>query len=94
MKTNKPKQTKADLRRKVAELESQLACSYHFASMELHKASNLMGSGVVITLTALGGKQLIVPVTIRDGLSHETITALRADIVRSWESATELKPKG
>lgn len=86
--------SKAELRRKVSELESQLAMSYHFADAELHKAGALMGSGCVITLTALGGRELIKPVMILDGLSPATIAALRADIVRSWERATELKPKG
>ena len=91
----KPKpQTKADLARRVIELEAQLASTYHFASQNLHKAgSPLMGSGVLVTLTALGGRELICPVVIRDGLSDATIAALRADMVRSFELATAFKPK-
>lgn len=95
MKVAKPKgPSKAALARKVLELESQLACAYHFAAATLHKAGDgLMGSGVLVQLTALGGAELIRPVVIRDGLSAETLAALRADILRSYEGAIELKPK-
>ncbi|WOF44332.1 hypothetical protein KNJ79_05215 [Sphingopyxis indica] len=84
--------TKAELTRKLKEMEAQLASSYHFASATLEKAGNLAASAVVVELTALGGRQLINPVAIRGGLSPETITALRKDIARSWDETTELKP--
>ncbi|UTC29802.1 hypothetical protein BAJUN_01720 [Bajunvirus bajun] len=94
-KPAKPRKlTRAELARKVLELEGQLASSYHFATLELHKAGdNLMASGVLISLTALGGREIIKPVVIRDGLSAATIAALRADMVRSYELATSFKPK-
>src|SRR5690554_1290381 len=89
----KPKpQTKADLRRKVKELEAQLASSYHFASATLDKAGGLLGSAVVVELTALGGLKLIPPIAIRSGLSPDTIAALRKDIARSYDEAVEFKP--
>lgn len=96
MKSRNPAKapTKADLRRKVMELEAQLASTYHFADATLDKATNLMGSGVLLQLTALGGKELINPVVIRDGLSPETVAAIRKDIARSYEIATMFKPKG
>lgn len=92
----KPKVTKADLQRKVAELEAQLAHTYHFADVELDKAglAKMTGSGVVLSLTALGGREIISPVCIRDGLSDETIDAIRNDIKRSWNLTVQLKPKG
>ncbi|MRN79440.1 hypothetical protein [Brucella sp. 10RB9210] len=93
-KTKKAKQTKADLRRKIAELEAQLVHTYHFADAELHKAGNLVGSGVVLRLTALGGREIINPTLIREGLSPDTIAAIRADLLRSYEVATVFKPKG
>lgn len=96
MKTPKTKgPNKAALARKVTELEGQLASSYHFADANLHKAGDaLMASGVLVTLTALGGREIINPIVIRDGLSPATIAALRADIERSFALATAFKPKG
>jgi hypothetical protein len=37
---------------------------------------------------------LICPVVIRDGLSADTIEALRRDFARSYAGATAFKPKG
>ena len=95
--TKKPSKAKAEntiLRRKVAELEAQLASSYHFASMTLSDAADKMqGGAVILRLTALGGKELITPVAIKNGLSQESVAALRADIARSWDYALELAPK-
>lgn len=94
-KPPKPKKpTRAALQRKIMELEAQMASVYHFADAELHKAQSLMGSGVLIQMHALGGRELIKPVVIRDGLSPETIAALRNDLIRSYELATLFKPKG
>ncbi len=95
MKSTKQKgPTKTELARKAKELEAQLAFSYHAASTTLHKARDLMASGVMVELTALGCRQLIVPVVIRDGLSQDTIEALQRDIARSFGIATAQKPKG
>jgi hypothetical protein len=93
-KPKKSKPTKADLRREVMELKAQLASTYHFADATLNKAGALMGSGVLVQLTALGGRELTVPFVIRDGFSAETIAALRADINRSYDLATLYKPSG
>lgn len=94
-KVRPPKPSKSDLKRKVKELTGQLASTYHFADAALDKAGpDLFGSGVLLQLHALGGTKLIEPVVIRDGLSAETIAALRKDIERSYKLATMLKPKG
>lgn len=95
MKPKKPKVTKAELQRKILELEAGYASTYHFADATIGKAStdHLMASGVVLQLTTLGGRQIINPVLIKDGLSPETIAAIRKDIVRSYELATMFKPK-
>lgn len=92
-KSKKSKVSRADLNRKIKELESQLAFNYAHASMKIHKASDLMASGVILELTALGGNKIIEPVMIVDGLSKETVESLKKDIVRSWKRATEQKPK-
>jgi len=52
----------------------------------------MMASGVVLQLTALGGRELIPPVVIRDGLWPETIAALQEDLRRSFEIATMVNP--
>lgn len=96
MKTKQNKaQLIATLERKLVEALAGQAHLYHFSERELGKANvkQLMGSGVVITLTVLGGRELISPTLIRDGLSDELIAALRADFVRSYDLATLFKPK-
>ena len=96
----KTKQTKsqqiAELERKLNEALAGQAHVYHFASASIDKAStdHLLTSGVIITLTVLGGREIFNPVLIRDGLSKETIAALKADFVRSYENAIAFKPRG
>lgn len=83
------------LERKLMETQAQLIHVLHFSCADLNKASmdKMHGSGVIITLTALGGRQLIEPTLITNGLSDTTIQALKADMVRSFEYKTEFKPK-
>jgi len=83
------KKTRAQLQRQILELESQLAHRYAFAAAELHKASTgaRMASGVLLQLSAVGGKEIINPVMIKDGLSDATIAAIRADLKRSYDLA-------
>lgn len=96
MKTNKPaKKTRAQLERQILELESQLSHRYGFAVGEIDKASTtrMMGSGVLLQLSAIGGKDIINPVMIKDGLSPETIDAIKGDLIRSHELANLFAPK-
>lgn len=94
------KQTKtqriAELERKLRESNAAQVHNYHFADQGLAKASaqNFMGSGIVITLTALGGREVIPATLLLDGLSAELIAALRQEIQRSYKRATLLKPSG
>lgn len=92
--TKKDRPTRAQLRHRAKELEAQLPHSLYYASVYLPKAQNLMASGVMIELTALGGKRLGTPFVIKDGLSKETVEALLRDIQRSWEISHLHKPKG
>lgn len=88
------RKTKADLEREVMELKAQMASAYHFATATLDKAGdNLMASGALLRINALGGREIIPPVLIRDGLSKASIDALRADMIRSYDLATMFKPK-
>ena len=93
------KQTKsqriAELERKLVEVQAQHAYIYKVAVEGIKKAGTdrLMASGVVLTLTALGGREVCPPVLIRDGLSEDTIRALVGDMIRSFDLATLHKPK-
>lgn len=86
----------AELERKLFESEAAQIHTYHFASVQLDKlvTDKMMGSGVIMTLTTLGGRLKIGPVMIKNGLSKETIEAIKADLVRSYNYAIELKPVG
>lgn len=86
----------AKLQRELLEALAGQVHVYHFADAALDKATtkHLMGSGVVVTMTVLGGRELFKPVMIRDGLSDDLVAALRKDLVRSYELATMYKPKG
>lgn len=91
----KKAKTRSELEREIKELKGQLANSYYLASNAVERASanHLMASGAVLTITALGGREIIDSVVIRDGLSKETIAAIKADLKRSYDLATLHKPK-
>ena len=83
------------LRRKVLELEAGVLSALHFANQSIDKASTkyMMASGVLIQMTALGGREIINPIIIRDGLSDETIAALKKDFKRSADLITMFEIK-
>lgn len=85
-----------ELENKLRSAEAYQVHKLHFASYALDKVSTdrMGGSGVIISITSLGGKPIVDPTVISDGLSPETIAALQADMRRSFEERTELKPKG
>lgn len=96
MATTKPaKKTRQQLERQILELESQLAHVYAFAMTEIDRAStkHRMASGVLLQLSGVGGKDIINPVMIKDGLSDATIAAIKADLARSYDLAVMFKPK-
>lgn len=94
MALSKRRDTRATLRRKIKELEAQLSATLHFADIGIQSADmkRTMGSAVIISMHYLGGKEVCPTFAIRDGLSSETIAAIRADIRRSYELATMFKP--
>lgn len=96
MKTKPVKLTRQQLERKLLEAESMAPFRYGFAHKDIGKASTdyLMASGVLLQLTVLGGREIISPVVIRDGLSADTIECLKRDIKRSSDQACELRVKG
>lgn len=85
-----------ELENKLRSAEAYQVHKLHFASYALDKISTdkMGGSGVIISITTLNGKPIVDPTVISDGLSPETIAALQADMRRSFEERTELRPKG
>ncbi len=83
----------ADLRRKLRDSEAHQVHRYHFASeeVEIFSMDNFLGSSVIIEITG-PGRLSMGPVAIRNGLSPETIKAIKADLKRSFDYATEFKP--
>lgn len=81
------KLTYAQLARQNAELIAGLNAVHVSALGSLKKASTSVrtASGVMVQLTAVGGAEIISPVMVRDGLSDDTLEALRRDITRSLE---------
>lgn len=95
MKPEKRAQLESELataQRRVAELKAQLASTLGAAFDAVPKAAECHGSAVILTLTALGGRELIPPVAIRDGLSQKTVAAIQDDLRRSFERATLVSP--
>ena len=95
MKPTKRAQLEAELakeRRKVYELKAQMASVLGTAFDDLPKAADAHGSAVIVTVTRLGGADVIPPVAIRDGLSRKTVEALQEDVCRSFELATMVNP--
>ncbi len=88
------RKTRAELERKLVEMEAQLASTYHFSGHYLSEftTDKMTGSGVLIQMSSLGGRIEMNPVVIRDGLSNETIEALKKDMRRSFELATMYRP--
>jgi hypothetical protein len=96
MKGDKSKALKAEiaaLERKLFEAKAQYAATLGVAFDALPKAATeYHASGVILEISAIGGKAIIPPVMIRDGLSNATVKALQADIARSFELATLVNP--
>lgn len=83
-----------DLERENMELRAQMPHASVAACRDLEKAGAvLMASAAIITITALGGRVIVGPVAIRDGLSSASITALRGDISRSHAAIVAAQPK-
>lgn len=79
--------------RRVYELRAQLASTLGAAFDALPKAAEAFhGSAVIVTITAIGGREVVAPVAIRDGLSRASVAALQADCARSFELATLVNP--
>ncbi len=83
----------AMLERKLFEARAQYASTIGAAFDALPKAaSDYHASGVILEISAIGGKSIIPAVMIRDGLSQATVAAIQSDLRRSFELATLVNP--
>lgn len=82
----------AALERKLFEAKAQYASTLGAAFDAIPKAAEFMGSGVVLEISAIGGKSIIPAVMIRDGLSQATVKAIQNDLRRSFELTTLVNP--
>lgn len=79
---------------KVDQYKASLIHTYHFAGGELLKCGKdrLLGSGLIVEIKDLNGKQRVMPFMVKDGLSSTTINSLLDDMQASFDSAIEFKP--
>lgn len=76
-----------ELKNRVVILESQMLSSSFFAYQQLNGLSGkYKGSGIILELKDLKGKSIVNPVLISDGLSEESIIALKSDLVSTNNS--------
>ena len=92
MKTKR--KTREELEFEIIALKAQLASTYHFASKQAGDANTkrYMGSAIIVAMKSLSGKEIVMPVAVRDGLSDEFIAAFKKEMARSHEIATLFKP--
>lgn len=78
----------------VDQYKASLIHTYHFAGNELLKCGRdrLLGSGLIVEIKNLDGKQRVMPFMIKGGLSVATINSLLDDMQSTFDSAIEFKP--
>lgn len=91
----------AELQNKISELQGKLFASeasqlhnLHFASADIQRVCNskMQGSGIILSIKALNGNDIVKPTMIVNGLSRETILAIKADLTKAYEYTIALKP--
>jgi hypothetical protein len=77
------KPTYTELARKLRELQAQQPSTLRAAHKGLQNVDRLHGGACIVTITALGGRDVVEPFAIYDGFSQSTIDAMKADIQRT-----------
>lgn len=89
------------MQNKINELQADLFASeasqlhnLHFASADIQKASDskMKGSGIILSIKALNGADIVKPTMIVNGLSQETILSIKADLRKAYDYTIALKP--
>lgn len=83
-----------ELQNKLFVSEASQLHSLHFASADIQKASKskMQGSGVILSIKTLNGADIVKPTMIVNGLSQETILAIKADLLEAYDYTVALKP--
>lgn len=93
----KQKETKKQLKRKLQILESDnfYALAKAYENIDRCNTNNFMASGVTITIKNINKDNPIIceEFCILDGLSDETIEAIKKDIKRSYDLKMSYIPK-
>ena len=78
------KETLQQLKRKVLELEAQTVLNLTNASENISKAGEpLFASACIVQISALGSREILPAFCIYDGLSSDTIEAIKRDIIKT-----------
>jgi hypothetical protein len=81
-----PKKTNAQLQRQIIELQAQMRHSHVSALSEINKCGDsLFSSAAVLQITGLGGRVILGPISIANGLSENTIQCIKDDIKLSMQ---------
>jgi hypothetical protein len=76
--------TRKDLERRILELEAQSALTLKSSIKVIDKAGEPMfASACIVHITALGGREILPPFAVYDGLSKDTIDRLKTDLQRT-----------
>lgn len=90
------KALKAQLKEKALlnQYQASSIMNYHIASINLLKLgrAHLLGSGLILSIHHLNGKEAIEPVCIKDGMSSKSINSLLDDIQYSFDLAVSFTP--
>lgn len=74
----------SELKRRIYEHDALYVTRLKNAHNDISKAgSALMASACIVSITGLGGREIVLPFGINDGLSEETINAIKKDIQRT-----------
>jgi hypothetical protein len=76
--------TRKELERRILELEAQGALTLKSSIKAIDKAGEpLFASACIVHITALGGREILPPFAIYDGLSKATIDCFKTDLQKT-----------
>lgn len=70
---------RAEIKEMEAQTISRLLAAYN--NIQNAGKSRMMASGVIVSIHALGGREIVPPFVVADGLADDTIAALRRDVL-------------
>jgi hypothetical protein len=81
--------TRKELERRILELEAQTASTLKASIKAIDKVGEpLFASACIVHITALGGREVLPPFAVYDGLSTTTIESLKIDLQKTLDRIT------